>query len=76
MTGNLLIPQRVERCQTALSRYSDDNPFIGLIDLLADAMHWCDATGQDFHYALCVAGKHFVAELNLDGCDSPDELAE
>ena len=23
-----------------------------------------DANGEDFHYALCVAGKHFVAELN------------
>lgn len=76
MTGNLLNPQRVERCQAALSRYSDDNPFSGLIDLLADAMHWCDATGQDFHYALCVAGKHFVAELNLDSRDDPEELAE
>lgn len=64
MTGDLLIPQRVERCQAALARYSDDNPFIGLIDLLADAMHWSDANGEDFHYALCVAGKHFVAELN------------
>lgn len=58
------ISQRTERCQEALARYSSDTPFIGLIDLLADAMHWCDAYGEDFHYAICVAGKHFVAELN------------
>jgi hypothetical protein len=64
MTTDLLIPQRVKRCDDAITGYSDDNSFISLIDLLADAMHWCDANGEDFHYALCVAGKHFVAELN------------
>ena len=64
MTTDLRIPQRIERCQAAIDRYSDDSHFISLIDLLADAMHWCDANGEDFHYALCVAGKHFVAELN------------
>ena len=25
---------------------------------------WCDESGEDFHYALCVAGKHYLAELN------------
>jgi hypothetical protein len=64
MTTDLLIPQRVKRCEDAITGYSDDSSFISLIDLLADAMHWCDANGEDFHYALCVAGKHFVAELN------------
>lgn len=69
MTADALIPQRVERCHKAIEGYSDEDQFISLIDLMADAMHWCDATGQDFHYALCVAGKHFVAELN----DEQDE---
>ena len=64
MTSDSLIPKRVARCQAALDRYNNDCPFTNLIDLMADAMHWCDATGQDFHYALCVAGKHFIAELN------------
>ena len=64
MTNDVLIPQRVQRCQSALVRYSDGGPLISLIDILADAMHWCDANGEDFHYALCVAGKHFIAELN------------
>lgn len=63
-TGDASIPQRVDRCDAALRRYSDDGVFTSLIDLLADAMHWSDATGEDFHYALCLAGKHYVAELN------------
>jgi len=27
-------------------------------------MHFCDESGEDFHYALCMAGKHYLAELN------------
>jgi hypothetical protein len=64
MTTGLLIPQRVTRCQAAITGYSDDDRFICLIDLLADAMHWCEARGESFHYALCVAGNHYLAELN------------
>ena len=64
MTTDLLIPERVARCRKALTGYSDDDRFICLIDLLADAMHWCPANGEDFHYALCVAGRHYIAELN------------
>ena len=64
MTTDLLIQNRVAKCQTALDRYSGDCPLIGLIDLMADAMYWCDANSQDFHYALCMAGKHYIAELN------------
>jgi len=55
---------RATRCERVLSAYSDDDAFTNLTDLLADAMHWADATGQDFHYALCLAGKHYLAELN------------
>ncbi len=64
MTAEASIPRRVDRCDAALRHYSDDGVFTSLIDLLADAMHWCDATGEHFHYALCLAGKHYVAELN------------
>jgi hypothetical protein len=35
-----------------------------LIDLLADAMHWCDANGEDFHIALAQACRHYINELN------------
>ena len=41
-------------------RRSDTN----LIDLLADAMHWCDHTGRDFHIALAQACRHYIHELN------------
>jgi hypothetical protein len=64
MTGDASIPQRVDRCDAVLRHYSDDGVFTSLIDFLADAMHWSDATGEDFRYALCLAGKHYVAELN------------
>lgn len=62
-TGTL-IEISVQRCEETIEGYSADNSFNCLIDLMTDAMHWCDATGQDFHYALCIAGKHYVAELN------------
>jgi hypothetical protein len=64
LDGKALIRQRVEKCDAALRHYSDDGVFTNLVDLLADAMHLADATGEDFHYALCLAGKHYVAELN------------
>ena len=66
MTSDATIRERAERCRKALTGYSDDDLFLCLIDLLADAMHWSDANGEDFHYALCVAGKHYLAELDED----------
>ena len=42
MTTDLLIPQRVQRCEAAITSYSDDSSFISLIDLLADARHSYD----------------------------------
>jgi len=69
MTDNPLISERVQRCREALIAYANDGLFTNLIDLLADAMHFCDESGEDFHYALCVAGKHYLAELN----DEPTE---
>ena len=69
MTPNPFITERAQRCREALIGYADDGLFTNLIDLLADAMHWCDESGEDFHFALCVAGKHYLAELN----DEPTE---
>ena len=34
-----------------------------LVDLMADAMHWCDANGDDFHIALAQACRHYIHEL-------------
>ena len=64
MTNDAAITERMERCGHALIGYSNDDSFVSLIDFLADAMHWCAANGEDFHYALCVAGKHYLAEIN------------
>lgn len=49
---------RVERCEKALAIYDDPE----LIDLLADAMHWCRAREQDFDALLETARMHFDAE--------------
>jgi len=68
--SDLAISARVERCRERLTGYSDDDRFVSLIDLLADAMHWCSATGEDFGYAQAVAGRHYVHELNDE---TPDE---
>ena len=40
---------RAKRCAEKIARYGDDMAESNLIDLLADAMHWCDHTGSDFH---------------------------
>jgi hypothetical protein len=55
---------RADRCQKALSSYSKDDSFTNLVDVLADAMHWCDFTGQDFYIALAQACRHYIHELN------------
>lgn len=60
---------RAARCNEALSAYSTDDAFTNLIDLLTDAQHWCDATGQDFHIALAHACRHYINELNDDQHD-------
>jgi hypothetical protein len=35
-----------------------------LVDFLADAMHWCDCSGEDFHLVLAQACRHYIHELN------------
>jgi hypothetical protein len=61
--------ERADRARQAIIAYSDDRcsdgeAFTGLIDFLADAMHWCDVTGQDFFLALAQACRHYIHELN------------
>ncbi len=41
-----------------------DDPHTTLVDLLADAMHWCDRADIDFHRALVQAYRHYFYELN------------
>ena len=56
--------QRADRCEQTITAYSDDDDFTSLVDFLADAMHYCDCTGQDFHIALAQACRHYIHELN------------
>ena len=56
--------QRADNAWQAIARYGDDVPESNLIDFLTDAMHWTDRTGQDFHYALAQACRHYINELN------------
>ena len=69
ITGEASIQRRVERCDLILRYYSGDGVVSSLIDLLADAMHWADATGEDFEYAIRLASKHYNAELNDEQTD-------
>jgi hypothetical protein len=56
---------RASQLELVLLNYGDrEDAFTALVDLIADAMHWCDATGQDFHIAFAQACRHYVNELN------------
>jgi hypothetical protein len=56
--------RRAARCQKAMRRYgTDSSPYTCLIDLLADAMHWCRLKDHDFHHLIDRASQHFAAEV-------------
>ena len=56
---------RAARAERILQRHrTGDDLQTSLIDLLADAMHWCDFNGEDFHLALAQACRHYIHELN------------
>jgi hypothetical protein len=55
--------ERAVRCQQAITAYSDDDTYTNLVDLLADAMHWCHVQGRCFRDILDTAQMHFDAEL-------------
>jgi putative Ca2+/H+ antiporter (TMEM165/GDT1 family) len=55
--------ERADRCQQAITGYSDDDTYTNLVDFLADAMHLCHADGHCFEDALDTARMHFEAEL-------------
>lgn len=54
---------RALRCNNALTAYNDEyDPHANLIDLLADARHWCDRQGQNFAELDRTAYQHYLAE--------------
>lgn len=56
--------RRAVRADKVITAYGDDLRESNLIDLLTDAMHWCDDKHEDFHYILAQACRHYIHELN------------
>ena len=56
--------RRAQTFEKAVESYGTGNPKEILVDLLTDAMHWCDANGEDFHISLAMACRHYIHELN------------
>lgn len=56
--------ERLAKCSRSLAEYGDDLPEANLIDLLTDAMLWCDSNGHEFQRLLETASKHFSEETN------------
>jgi hypothetical protein len=57
-----------QRCRriARLLRSGQGNASENLIDLLADARHWCDHNAQDFAALDRQAYQHYIAEI--DAC--------
>lgn len=66
MTANR---DRAKRCEAAIRTYEDTDAAVNLVDILCDAMHWCDANGENFHYLLATACRHYINELNDEQTD-------
>jgi hypothetical protein len=64
--------QRADRCQKAITGYSDDDTYTNLVDLLADAMHFCHANGHSVADIFDTALMHFEAKIG--GEDISDDL--
>lgn len=60
---------RVRRIGHVLHRCRTGSSSETLVDYLADAMHWCDANGEDFFITLAQACRHYIHELNNDQHD-------
>ena len=53
--------QRANRLAKTLRRYSSaDTELCNLIDVLADARHWCDSHGEDFAQTNRTAHGHYL----------------
>ena len=55
--------ERAKRLDDILPFYPEEQ-HTNLIDLLADAMHWCRLNDVNFHEVLRIAEMHFAAEAN------------
>lgn len=56
--------ERAERFHAAIRSYNDEwDVDTNLIDLLADARHWCDREGRSYAEFDRLAYQHYVAEI-------------
>jgi hypothetical protein len=62
--NNALRSNRFEVAILSLRDEYDDDPHTALIDLLADARHWCDRQGKDYAEFDRQAYQHYLAELS------------
>lgn len=62
MTKDLTKIDRAQRAGFTIRQYGDDVEESNLIDLLADAMHWCHHNGMDFERRLRTDRMHFDHE--------------
>jgi hypothetical protein len=51
---------RAERLQMAMEIFYDAS----VIDMLADARHWCDRNGQSYAELDRIAYRHYLAEID------------
>lgn len=64
MTSEPTNIERADRFERALSQYCDEHDTVAnLIDLLADARHWCDQNDQCYSDLDRIAYDHYLAEL-------------
>ena len=63
MTCEPTIRQRCDRIARLL-RGGQGSSSENLIDLLADAMHWCDLNGESFEALRRVAYQHYLTEIH------------
>ncbi|MCA9281072.1 MAG: hypothetical protein H6812_10630 [Phycisphaeraceae bacterium] len=67
MTTDFTNDDRAARCERALAVYNDEyDTASNLIDLLADARHWCDRSGRCFGDLDRNAHSHYLAEIDSE----------
>jgi hypothetical protein len=49
----------------------DEDPFLIIVDLLADLAHWCDRNNVDLQSAIRSATRHYLAETESLGRQLP-----
>lgn len=63
--SNTTNTDRTLRCHSVLTVYNDEDDLPAtLIDLLADARHWCNTHGENFAELSRIAYEHYLQECH------------